>query len=63
MIVDRQHRDLHDAAQEAVLSISMFYFLAMPSDAQKKLQHLAMHCGCSHVPWFSHEVRLRDEEQ
>ena len=61
MIVDDQHRNLHDAAQEAVLSISLFYFLALPSDTQSKLQQLAMYCGCAHVPWFAYKVNQQDE--
>jgi hypothetical protein len=42
MIVDDEHRNLHDRAQDVVLSIT-----------KKYLRELAMFCGCSHVEWFS----------
>lgn len=62
MIVDDQHRQLHDAAQELVLSVNDFYFLMLPPTVKERLQDLAMYCGCSHVSWFSHKVRVEDEK-
>jgi hypothetical protein len=53
MIVDDEHRNLHDRAQDVVLSITKKSFLGLPPDTQEYLRELAMFCGCSHVEWFS----------
>ena len=63
MIVDDQHLQLHEAAQLFVLSIDGLSFDLLPPKSQKRLQDLAMYCGCSHVSWFSTTVRLRGGEE
>lgn len=62
MIVDDQHLQLHEAAQEFVLSVDKWNFYKLPPKSRKLLQDLAMYCGCSHVPWFSEHVELEEEK-
>jgi len=62
MIVDDQHRDLHDTAQQVCLSLDFDGFVLLPDECQKAMIDLALRCGCTHVSWFTYGVNRYSPE-